>query len=156
MKQSLTKHIVLTVLGCSAMPMVCAQTASSTSLIDLSGLGSTATLLSSDLTLQSSDGSTLPLTALSGGDGATGVVQGIVGGVPGLDGLNLSTDALANAFEVLPLEVIGALLSPNRGPSFSAQFDPAYTYRLPGLGQDEDELLAELPGLDGLPVALPR
>lgn len=78
----------------------------------------------------------------------------LTNGVPGIDGVNLSAEALASALSGLdPVDVQGVLSGAS--PELVRQITQNLAAELPGLDNDTLESLGTLPGLDGLPIDLP-
>lgn len=79
----------------------------------------------------------------------------ITGGVPGIDGLNFSQIALQHAFRGLDKSLLHAMFAES-DPRLLRQITQNWAYDLPGLAEPEENTGQTLPGLDGLPVDLPR
>lgn len=83
----------------------------------------------------------------------TSAVPELLGGLPGIDGLNLSSTALQPVFQGLAPAAVRALFA-NADPRVQTQIINSISGQLPGLGGAESQPLQTLPGLDGLPVKL--
>jgi len=79
----------------------------------------------------------------------------ISGGVPGIDGLNFSPEALRKAFRGLDPALVRAVLG-DSNPQLIQQITQDLATQLPGLGDDNNSENQTLPGLDGLPIDLPK
>lgn len=80
--------------------------------------------------------------------------QALAGGLPGIDGLNASTEALGRALAGADPAVLRALLS-GVDPAVRAHIAGSLDQPLAGLEVPTGRA-AGLPGIDGLPMPLPR